>query len=357
MPKKRKKAVTEDINQQTVSDPITVDQNQNTVPLSQITLSPRERQERQENLATMRRQQEENTDIINKFFLASKNGDVMEAEVMGVLPEGNEVYWLCHYGPITIRIPFMETFEVLPPALVNDTLPNVTLRRRQLLAKSVGLTIGFVITSFEPDPKNKDRAIVYGSRKKAMAKIRQRYFGPDAYNPVHVGDRVSAQILSVAEHAVWLNIRGMDIRVSAAELSHRYLPDLKEKFSTGQTITVEITRLDMNSKTGMPEVRASLRPIELEDAKTRYALAPVRSQYVATVTNKKLVNDRKEQAPRLRINLWINGIDIPAFSMSLNDVTTKDSIFTGDHLFVEILGYTDYGYCHCKILRKAGRAI
>lgn len=300
-----------------------------------------------------RRKEETGLDIINSFIQASKTGSSMETEIAGILMDGNEVYWQCIHGPITVRIPFKETFDELPPELLEDRAVNVGIRRRQFLSKSIGLKIRYVITEFRPDPENTSRAIVIGSRIKAMAKIRQHYFGDTATKPVQKGDVYEAQFLSVGDHVAWLSFRGVDVRVRTAELSHRYLPTLTQTYTTGQKIRVMVTQVGVNEKTGLPSVKVSARPIELEESKINHGRAPAGSTWCGTVT--AITKQVKDNHPKIVTSLWLNNVDIPAFSTTQANIGS--TIVTGTRVYVEVLGYTDNGYAHCKILRLAGPSI
>lgn len=319
-----------------------------------LVMSPWERQEKNDAITARRREHEENIDIINKYFQASKDKNILSATITGVGVDGNEVFWLCHEGPITVRIPFKETFDVLPEELLDDNVTNVTLRRRQILSKSIGLTIRFFIEKFMPDPDDKNRGIVLASRIKALARDRQRYFGPNAYKPIREGDKVEAQFLSVGQHIAWISFRGIDVRVKAGDLSHRYLPDLPEVFSTGEKIDVVVTKLTYKEGSDMPEIRVSARPLELEASKKNLSRVPVGSVFSAVVTSRTL--KMEDSRTVTRTNLWIDCVEVPAYS-TVQALNNSRKYVTGDRVYVEILGYTKYGYVHCKILRHAGQAI
>lgn len=326
-------------------------------PSGTAAIPPRSTVERKETLDAehaRRRKEETDLDIINSFLQACKTGRAMETEIAGIILDGNDVYWQCIHGPITVRIPFKETFDELPSELLEDNAVNVNIRRRQFLSKSIGLKIRYIITEFRPDPESSSRAIVIGSRVKAMAKIRQHYFGDTATRPVRKGDIYEAQFLSVGDHVAWVSFRGVDVRVRTAELSHRYLPSLTQRYSTGQKIKIMVTHVEMNEKTGMPVVRVSARPIELEESKINHSRAPIGSTWCGTVTSIK--KQSKDNQPRIVTSLWLNNVDIPAFSTT-QYVNIGSAVITGTNVYVEVLGYTDAGYAHCRILRLAGPSI
>lgn len=314
-----------------------------------------ERKESQDAESARRRQEEEALDIINAFIQASKSGATLESEISGVLvsESDNDVYWQCIHGPMTVRIPFAETFDALPQGLLDASQPHVLTRRRQFLQKSIGLKIRFIVERFEPDPANRNKAIVYASRKKAMAKIRQSYFGKNAYRPVKKGDIFDAQLLSVGDHGAWLSFRGVDVPVRPSDLTHRYLPSMAKVYATGQKVKIMVTDVSEDPKTGSPVVKVSGRPIELEESKSRRYLAPKGSVYAATITakNKRI----KDGSPIISISLWLENVDIPAFSST--QAVIDEKFVSGDKVYVEVLGFADSGYAHCKILRRAGNSI
>lgn len=327
--------------------------SENDAPSASSRRSTVERREDIDAELARRRKEETDLDIINSFIQASKTGSSMETEIAGVIIEGNEVYWQCIHGPITVRIPFKETFDELPSELLEDRAVNVNIRRRQFLSKSIGLKIRYLVTEFRPDPESTSRAIVIGSRVKAMAKIRQHYFGETATRPVRKGDIYEAQFLSVGEHVAWLSFRGVDVRVRTSDLSHRYLPTLTQTYTTGQKIRVMVTYVGTNEKTGLPLVKVSARPIELEESKINHSRAPVGSTWCGTVT--AITKQMKDNHPRIVTSLWLNNVDIPAFSTTQANISS--AIISGTRVYVEVLGYTDNGYAHCKILRLAGPSI
>lgn len=108
----------------------------------------------------------------------------------------------------------------------------------------------------------------------------------------------------------WLHFRGVDVRVRASELSYRYLPDLSKVYCTGDKIRVMVVHLSADEKTNLPVVKVSARPLELEESKLCRSKAPAGSVHCATITSKKLVTDNPSK-PMVRINLWIERIDMP----------------------------------------------
>ena len=324
-------------------------------PAAPVQKTLRERREAIEAVTTERRRSEESGDFINAFFQASKSGNVLESKIVGVISEGQDAYWQCVHGPITIRIPFEETFDTLPPSLLDPNTFDLGARLRQFLNKSIGLTIRYIVTEFKRDPDNQGRAIVIGSRIRAMEKDRRYYFGDGAYRPMQKGDIVTAQVLNVGNHIAWVHFCGMDVRVRAVDFSHRYLPDLTEVYTPGQKVRMQITRLEQDPQSGAFSVSLSARPVELEESKARRCLAAVGSTYAATVTAKTTRMDADQ--PFTIVNLWLEGVDIPAYSKAqIPSLDAKDFIKSGDTVYAQILGYTDSGYAHCKIKRRAGRS-
>ena len=322
-------------------------------PAAPVRLSAYERKENQAAISARKQEEEGNIDIINDYVQASKTGATVECEISGVVVTQDQVFWQCIHGPMIVFIPFEETFDTLPNELLDTKQPEVLARRRQFLQKSIGLKIQFVITKFEPVPHNWKQVIVYGSRVKAMAKIRRAYFGPNATRPVRKGEIYEAQLLSVGEHGAWISFRGVDLPVRASHLTHRYTPSMAKTYHVGQKVRVMVTDIGEDPATGLPLVTVSGRAIELEESQHRRSLAPIGSVFAATITTK---HKRFTGAmPSVTISLWLENVDLPAYSTT--QAYNDERFVTGDKVYVEILGYTDAGYAHCKILRRAGNSI
>lgn len=314
-------------------------------------LSKSDRIDRTESINAAQNETHENLSILSEYIQASTAGNILEATVNGVFRDKENVYWQCFHGPVTIRIPFEETFETLPAELLNKDTPRLFTRREQVLHKSINATIPFVITKLQQDPDNPKRAIALGSRIKALTIIRKSNFGANAIRPLNVGDTVYAQFMSVGNHGAWVTFRGIDVIVRAGDLTYRYLPDMKRKFETGSKIKLMIQKISVDPATGLPMVRVSGKAVELEDSKARRCLAAPNSTLVATITNKHTYKDRQDRLC-VTTRMWLEGVDLPAFSNT--QAMFSDTLHPGDPVYVKVLNITSSGEVNCKILRRAG---
>lgn len=310
-------------------------------------MNPHERREFDDRSLEEFHKKQEDSSIVNMFLVASKTSSILEAKVEGVHVEGKEISWVCYYGPVVVHIPFAKTFEGLPDALLDPTTPDLLTRRRQFLTKSIGITIPFIVTSFITDP-NGD-TITIGSRIDAIRRIRRRYFGRDAKKPVKKGDVLEAQVLNVGPSALRLHVKGMDVRVPNRLMSHRWLSDMQLVYAAGDKVTVQVTDLREDPATGNIQLAVSCRPIELEKAKRLHSRLRKGNIYGATIIHVR-------SAPTMHVSLWLEGIEVPGYAATTG-LFKADSFRSGDHVYVEVLGVTETGYVHTKILphKKAGR--
>lgn len=290
---------------------------------------------------------QEDGSVVNMFLVASKTGGILEAEVKGVHVEGSEVFMVCYHGPVVVYIPFLETFECLPQALLDPHTPELLVRRRQFLLKSIGINIPFIVTSFSTDPDG--NTITYGSRVNALKRIRSRYFGKNAKRPVQKGDVLDAQILNVGFNALWLTVKGMDVRVRNRLMTHRWLSDMQLAYAPGDIVKVQVTELRDNFANGEIQLAVSSRPIELAQAKQRHSRIRPGNIYGATIVNVRFGSS-------MHVSLWLEGIDVPGYAATTG-LFNSDSFHSGDYVYVEVLGITESGYVHTKIIphKKAGR--
>lgn len=290
---------------------------------------------------------QEDGSVVNMFLVASKTGGILEAEVKGVHVEDSDAFLVCYHGPVAVYIPFLETFECLPKALLDPNTPELLVRRRQFLLKSIGIKIPFIVTSFSTDPDG--GTITYGSRISALQRIRSRYFGKNAKRPVRKGDVLDAQVLNVGPNALWLNVKGMDVRVRNRLMTHRWLSDMQLAYAPGDIVKVQVTELHEDPVNGEIQLAVSSRPVELAQARQRHSLVRPGNIYGATIVNVRF-------GASMRVSLWLEGIDVPGYAATTG-LFNSGSFHSGDFIYVEVLGITASGYVHTKIIphKKAGR--
>lgn len=298
---------------------------------------------------------QEDATTLAKFNSALKQGHSLTSTIAGVETEGTNVYWVCYEGTVTVRIPIRESFMIVPESLLKDTLPNTLRRQMQFLSKAIGAEISFVLTSYRADPDGAGD-VFYASRTQALRRQRRTFFGRNASRPLKPGMDIYAQIICMSSYVLYLSCCGLDIRVANYQLSHRYIPDMSAKYYVGQTIRVRIVDVNDAEPDQNPSLTVSGRLCELDSLRPnlkrlRFPKNQSSSQhprFMGTVTS--LTRERNSDTPRVVISLFLDGIELPAFSRTLN-LRLEDKLHTGDKVYFECHGYTPSGYVHGSIVR------
>lgn len=297
-----------------------------------------------------RAMRQERAQTIGTYNSARKTRTILTGKIATVEPGRNTAYWICYDGPMTIRIPCSETFFDLPESFSRNDRNTVT-DKVNFLTKNIGATISFVLTSVTGTEAT-------ASRKLAMQRIRSRYFGNGAVNPVRVGDIVTAQFVSVGQHAAFLHVNGVDVRVRKADISHRYIPLVDAVYAPGDMIKVKVTDLRYEHLTGengsnglRPVLSVSGAAAEMEEWPSFYSRVKAGLKCKATV---KSVTLQKNET-KLHITLFLDDIGLPAFSNTAV-LNIRDKLHTGDSVVFEINGISDQsGMVHGTIVRMVNR--
>lgn len=324
--------------------------------------SARERQQAQEDHKTAVKLRQEEAVIIGKYVTANKQNSVLSGVIAGVESRGDHVFWVIYDGPVKVLIPFHEALPFLSDELLKDA-PDVQVRQKQLLSKSIEAEVPFTVEAMEYDD---EAYFVFGSRQKALERIRNRYFGKHAPNPLKIGDTVNATFFSVGAHAAWVNANGVDIRLTASQISHRYIEDLQTVYQPGQQIALSVQsergeKLAVGDvvpvKDGRPQMRLSGLPTELQACFPRLNQIQVGSRFIATVTTHRIQRvlnpETKKMEARYVATLWLEGIRLPAFA---SEVVDKFQVpHSGAKVTVDVRGVRKSGYVFCKIIKVLSR--
>lgn len=324
--------------------------------------SARERQRAQEEHKTAVKLRQEEAVIIGKYVTANKQNSVLSGVIAGVESRGEHVFWVIYDGPVKVLIPFHEALPFLSDELLNDA-PDVQVRQKQLLSKSIEAEVPFTVEAMEYDD---EAYFAFGSRQKALERIRNRYFGKHAPNPLKIGDTVNATFFSVGAHAAWVNANGVDIRLTAGQISHRYIEDLQTVYRPGQQIDLcvqpergeKLAVGDMVPvKDGRPQMRLSGLPTELQACSARLNQVREGSRFIATVTTHRIQRvlnpETKKAEARYVATLWLEGIRLPAFA---SEVVDKFQVpHSGAKVTVDVRGVRKSGYVFCKIIKVLSR--
>ena len=309
--------------------------------------SSKERERAGDEYVASRNLRQEDAMIVGRYIAAQKRNNVLSGMISSVEVRGNHAFWAIYDGPVVVLIPF---HEALPRVQDNDfsASKDALVRQRQMLAKSIGTVVPFSVEQVEPDG---DTYLVFGSRHTAMQRIRKRYFGENAPNPVHVGDTVVGTFLGVGPHAAWLTVNGVDVRMLPRQLSHRYMDNMMEVFKPGEEISLKVRK--MEEKNGELTLELSALPCELEACKNRHGRIRRGNRCAATITSHRVVsaiNPRtKKREPYYVASMWLEGVEVPAFA-TMTSSHAKGNAHSGERVMVEIEDIARNGYVRCRII-------
>lgn len=306
-----------------------------------VTMTSYEREFAETLHEEQRGQRQKDAYVVGRLTNAMKRGEVLTGTIAKIEPGNNTAYWVCYEGPVTIRIPCCESFQNLGANLVAVGRQYV-VSQANFLAKSIGATISYVITSIQGN-------IAVGSRKQALEKIQRRYFGAEAARPVQVGDEIDAQFISVGDHAAFINAYGKDVRIHKADITYRYLPQVNSEFRPGDTLRVRVTAVgtDENGETTLKLSGAAAEEADFPLYYNRVERGHTCSAIVKTIQAIKQGNTGES---KLLITLWLEGVNLPAFS-STTILSLRHKLESGDRVLFRMNGLTERGMVHGAIIR------
>lgn len=291
----------------------------------------------------------ENEDIttVGIFLTALKEKRILSGTVAGVEANNKTAYWVLYEGPVTVRIPFDNSFMTIPAELaVQRPNEEILRRQRQMLDRAKGAKVHFTISRFVQEDEGSYLAT--GSRTDALSKIRKHYFGNRADNPLTVGMDIMAQILTNGEHAAYLTFCGVDVKVKKSELSHKFIQDVTSTFHVGSQMRVRIQNITPAAETnGIPSVAVSAKPVERERFKRNLKRIHKNGSYIGTV-----ISTAKKEGPdgsSITISLFLDDVGVPAYSRT-TILGLGDAIKHGDKVSFLAMGVNEEGFAHGKII-------
>lgn len=305
--------------------------------------------------------------IAGGYLNAQRRNNVVSGKIAGVESRGNHAFWIIYDGPVTVMIPFSEALPALmKPELLEDTEDALKVQS-QLLSKSIGLEVPFTVEQIETDQKD---YFVFGSRRKAMERISKRYFGANAEKPIKMGDFTEATVLAVGEHAAWVTVNGMDVRMVAAQMSYRYMENLMEYFEPGDKLIVQVQPdpkrqsgkkrigddVDMD-KDGNPIMLLSALPQELQECSSRLSRIRKGNRYHAVISTLRIHNVRNEKTKKVEkvfvASCWLEGVEVAAFANVVPHFQDEEDkkVFSGAKVLTEVQSITNNGYVRVKIVK------
>ena len=263
-------------------------------------------------------------------------------------------------GGFRVIIPYSEMY-VDPPIDKSTLRTDVdrVRREKQILDKLLGSEINFIITEISGIPdKNGSDANAYAviaSRKEAIAKIAARNFNKrrfDGQANVNIGDIVEATIISVGMHAIWVNVKGFDVKIEMYRLTHQYIDDCRNNYEPGQTIKVYISDIDYDVDGVAQSIVVSAKAAEVYDFIPRLKNIKSGMHILGTITS---ISKSKKNPGQTNIRLFLNSFNVPAIAVYAQMIDTMATPpRTGDVVVFSVHSVKEErGYVIGSIMRRA----
>ena len=329
-----------------VEVPVVEDVAHEEKPARKASPSSFELKEMQEEREARFRARQDDLSLTMKYAGAEKNKVVLNGVVGGVETRGGHTFLAIYDGPVTVLIPF---HKAIAPETLREGIAGNPTRERQLLAKWLGSTVNFLIEKVYPAEDG--TYLVSASRLEANAKIRARYFGENAANPVQVGQFVTGYFFSIGKDSGYLNVLGVDVNIHKKYISHRYIHDLQKYYNNGDAIKVQIIRIE--DEDGNFDLVVSALPVELEEAQSKLGRVRVGTRCVAQLSAFSEAKTTPTDGFReSTAHLWLDSLGIPAYAKVLQRRgDDREPIYEGTKVVVSIDGVSGSGYVRVTILR------
>lgn len=253
-----------------------------------------------------------------------------------------------------IIIPCEELF-VKPPVDMSTVTSNETRvkREKQMLTKLLGAEIPFIIKEIQGSP-NSEYAVI-ASRKDAIQRMASHNFNlKNGYSRINEDDLVEATILSVGNHAVFVNVQGIDISIPIHQLTYRFVPNAIEAFSPGQKINVVVKNIERDEKGHVTEIFVSGKTAEIPDFISRIDEAKEGMNVLGRITSirqRRSANGTPQNGTIVR--LFLEELELPAIAIYTKIDTLVNPPRTGDLVVFSIHSKReDWGLCIGNIIRR-----
>lgn len=270
---------------------------------------------------------------------------------------------------VKVLVPFTEMFVTTPDFNSGSngsavTAQNLESRKRLYAAKFIGLSIPLIITHIEETDTDavsedtpKQMLLALGSRRKALLRIQQYNFSPDAAGNTRIqeNDVVSATVISSNMRGARINVAGVDKWVSGFLLTAAYVPDFRAYYKPGDRISVQLSdiRTIGNSKNKSEttyDFECNGRVPEAFEAKKKHHLVPVGSNIIATIATIGI----SKRTGKILIRAWAKELGIPIVIKSIPPSAFNRKVQAGDIAEVRVTGHKDFGQVEgiCHRIRK-----
>lgn len=222
-------------------------------------------------------------------------------------------------------------------------------RRQGRLAESfVGAEVPFKIVSIDGTPNSKaSELVIRGSRKAALADlVRINYENNQRINE---GDILEVPIHAVGNHAVRVNVGGVDTTVSVARLSFEFMPLVKAMYSVGDKLRVKVLKINRDRDGHVTGVTVGATDAILEDAKERSYLVSEGATVHGVISNMVITKGDRARA--------VGALESSGLPMLVNEfsmLSFGDPPKVGDTVKLRVKGVAPSGFVICTYRGKVG---
>lgn len=299
----------------------------------------------QERLALLEKRRTEAVAIRSVLSNAKNTGRVLEGTLVTSKIRENRTFAVVQFQSICkVLIPFNQFFSRNPISSYSNGSAEADesnrRRERAMIEKMYGARIRFVVLEFREDDNG--NFVALGSRRTANRRLAHLNYTPTSTGQAvyMVGDFVDADILSVANHSVLVNVGGIDVRMSVWDLTFRYVPsgvELAKLFKVGKTCRVRIEEIWKDAQ-GQFACKVSHRAYELLLAKENHHLfsVPGDSTIAQVVTAVRNAN-----TGRFSVLLYLTQFDLPAYAGKVPVSVIGEFPTPGSMVRVSYLNYNE----------------
>lgn len=321
----------------------------------------KEKQEREEERALRLAQNQMFWSGISSLQAAQKTGMILHGQIIAV--ESMPTAIKDNDGPYNIILAYVmldERYKVLIPfedlyrdnpidmstvdTSTKEGWANYERRQRQLVKKLFGVEISFTVEKI--DVTSPDDYAILGSRVKALAKEERRNFG-ERSTALKEGDFCEATILSVGDHALFVNLGGVDAQIPLRKVTYAYLLSLKTKYEAGQQMPVYIEQIRKDPTTGRVSLVLSGKQCELQKAKQAQMAGLIKTG-METTAQIVSVRPSRTHSNRIVIMGWLNYLKMPVVIQSIDPRSIDMPLTAGHNVRVEITEVRDSGFIQAR---------
>lgn len=145
---------------------------------------------------------------------------------------------------------------------------------------------------------------VVASRREAMQKKRERYYLrplSDGLPQVRVGRVVEGRIIGVTPQVVRFDVFGLEVSVTAAQLSWDWVSDVSERFFVGDKMKLLVTDIEGETVDNL-KIKVDAKTLMVNKSRDNLSKCSVQGRYIGEITNVR------NGVAYLRLKIGVNAI-------------------------------------------------